>query len=429
MSTLVSRDAIMARRVPQIDGLRAMGMLMVYFFHIWEFGGSPTWKVSVLGMQTNLIGFLRNFGAGVDLFMVISGFCLFWPLCKSTDALQTWDCGRYFRHRVRRIVPPYYAAIGYTVLAPVLLVAIYRVLKIPANWQPVPSAWQLFTHFLFIHALFPSTWNGVTGAFWSLSLEAQFYVIFPLAVFGFRRSGVKVIWWMIVASVLARTVADVAIPSTAWSFIFSLSAAGRWMEFGFGMLTALAVAKHWREDRASSAWAGTAQIGGALVLYALAVEKVAPRVLSSVPVCELLLSAAFSLLIFALCTSRTPLVKVFGNRVSAWLGGISYSLYLVHQPTAWYLSEFFKKELHLRGSADLCLLATVGLAVVIGVAYPFYLIFEKPGLTMKPSRKKSEPATAGTLLTRKTEEPTVVSPFGGPDARCTAIQRLSAGSH
>ena len=417
----------MARRVPQIDGLRAMGMLMVYFFHIWEFGGSPAWKVSVLGWHANLIGFLRNFGTGVDLFMVISGFCLFWPLCKSAEALETWDCGKYFRHRVRRIVPPYYAAIGYAVLVPVVLVAIYRCLKIPANWQPVPSAWQFFTHFLFIHALFPSTWNGITGAFWSLSLEAQFYLIFPLAVFGFRRWGVKVIWWMIVASVLARIVAGAVIPSAAWRFVFSISSLGRWMEFGFGMVAALAVAKHWREDRANSAVAGTAQVGGALVLYIAAVDT--SHIFMNVPVYEVLLSAAFALLIFALCTSRTPLVKLFGNRVSAWLGGISYSLYLIHQPTAWYLSEFFKKELHMRGTADLWLLATVGLAVVIGVAYSFYLIFEKPGLSIKPSRKKPEPASAGVLPARKIEEPTLGSPFGGPDARCTPIRGLPANSH
>jgi len=420
----------MARRVPQIDGLRALGMLMVYFFHIWEFGGSPTWKVSLLGRQANVIGFLRNFGTGVDLFMVISGFCLFWPLCKSAGALSGWDCGRYFRHRVRRIVPPYYAAIGYTVLLPVLLVTIFRSMNLAANWQPVPSAWQLFTHFLFIHALFPSTWNGITGAFWSLSLEAQFYVIFPLAVFGFRRSGVKVIWWMIVASVVARIVAGAVIPSPMWRFVFSISCLGRWMEFGFGMLTALAVARHWREDRANAngALAGTAQVAVALGLYIVGVNCTGTGSLGNVPLYEVLLSMAFSLLIFAVCTSRTPVAKVIGNPVSAWLGGISYSLYLVHQPTAWYLSEFFKKELHLRGTADFILLATVGLAVVIGVAYPFFVIFEKPGLSMNPLRKELEETPAGAVPNRREGEATVGSPFGGADSHCTAIRGLSASS-
>ena len=427
MSTLASRDSMMARRVPQIDGLRAMGMLMVYFFHIWEFDGSPTWKVSLLGRQTDIIGFLRNFGSGVDLFMVISGFCLFWPLCKSADAMCSWDGRKYFQHRVRRIVPPYYAAIGYTILLPILLVAIYRSLDLAANWQPIPSAWQLFTHFLFIHALIPGTWNGITGAFWSLSLEAQFYLIFPLAVFGFRRAGAKVIWWMIVASVLSRIVAGWVIPSKAWSFIFSISFMGRWMEFGFGMLTALAVANHWRKDRPNSA--GAAQVGVALVLYILAVNSTDPRVFFNVPVYEILLSIAFALLIFAICTSSTPLAKLFGNPVSAWLGGISYSLYLIHQPTAWYLSEFLKKELHIRGPAELWLLATVGLAIVIGVAYPFYLMFEKPCLTLNPSRKNHGATSPGLIPARKLEDAAVSSRFGGADSRSAAIRGIPVSTN
>jgi peptidoglycan/LPS O-acetylase OafA/YrhL len=156
------------------------------------------------------------------------------------------------------------------------------------------------------------------------------------------------------------------------------------------MLTALAVAKYWREGKSNGALAGTMQVAGALVLYIMAVYWAAPRPSSNVPVYELFLSAAFALLIFALCTSRTPLARLFGSPVATWLGGISYSIYLIHQPTAWYLSEFFKKKLHLSGPADMCLLATAGLAVVVGVAYPFYLMFEKPALS-KPTLTEAEP--------------------------------------
>jgi peptidoglycan/LPS O-acetylase OafA/YrhL len=381
-----------ARRVPQIDGLRALGMLMVYGFHVWEFGGAPEWRVALFGRETNLIGFLRNFGTGVDLFMVISGFCLFWPLCKSPETLRTWDWRQYFQHRARRIIPPYYAAIGYAVFLPMLLVTLFHLLKIAANWQPIPSAWELFTHFLFIHSMFPDTWNGITGAFWSLGLEAQFYVLFPLALFGYRRAGIKAIWLMILTSVLVRIFVTAAIPSENWRFILSISSLGRWMEFGFGMFAALAVAKYRREERTQSAGAGTAQVAGSLVLYIMAVYCAAPRPTSDVPYYEILLSAAFALLIFALCTSRTPFAGLFGCRVATWLGGISYSIYLIHQPTAWYLSEFFKKKLHVSGPVDLCLLVTAGLVVVIAIGYPFYLVFEKPALSRRAGKE-----TAGTV--------------------------------
>jgi peptidoglycan/LPS O-acetylase OafA/YrhL len=389
MKSTAPSAPITARRVPQIDGLRALGMLMVFLFHSWEFGGTPVWHVTVLGRETNMLGFLSNFGTGVDLFMVISGFCLFWPLCKSTEALRTWEWRPYFKHRIRRIVPPYYAAIGYAVLLPMVLVVLFRSMKIAANWQPIPSAWQLFTHLLFIHSMFPGTWNGITGAFWSLGLEAQFYVLFPLAVFGYRRGGVKVIWWMIAASVFIRIVGAAVIPSFNWRFVLSISCFGRWMEFGAGMLTALAVAKDWREERTHGALTGAAQVAGAFVLYVLATVWATPSVVSRVPIYEVLLSTCFALLILALCTSRTPVARFAGSPVAVWLGGISYSIYLIHQPTAWYLSEFLKKKLHLGGIADLCLLATVGFAVVVAVGYPFFLVFEKPGTTNR-FRKKND---------------------------------------
>jgi peptidoglycan/LPS O-acetylase OafA/YrhL len=381
-----------ARRVPQIDGLRALGMLMVYLFHVREFTGATQckWQPALLGGHTDLLRCVGSFGNGVDLFMVISGFCLFWPLC-SPGAIERWDLAQYFRRRVRRIVPPYYAAIGYTILVPVLLVALYRLLGRPANWQPIPGAWQLFTHFLFIHALFPSTWNGITGAFWSLSLEAQFYVLFPLAVFAYRRFGAKAIWYTILASVAFRVVVSLAGSSANMiPFILALSSPGRWMEFGFGMLTALYVSRHsLGKDHLASPAAGTLQIVAAAAIYAIATFLPSMSRYSSMPLYEVLLSVAFSLLIIALSTSHTPLARLFTNPVANWLGGISYSLYLLHQPTAWYLSEFLKKQLHIHGLHAFWLLATAGFLVVLAVSYPFYLIFERPGLRRNDPAKKS----------------------------------------
>lgn len=380
------------RRVPQIDGLRALGMLMVYFFHSWQFGGSPTFHVKLFGGDTNLYGFLQYLGTGVDLFMVISGFCLFWPLCKSADTLRTWDWRVYLNRRIRRIVPPYYAAIGYAVILPVLLVALFKGLKVHANWQPVPSTWQLFTHFLFIHSLLPSTWDGITGSFWSLGLEAQFYAIFPLAVFGFRRAGMKAIWAMIIGSIIFRIVIVLAGVAPLWQFIWSLSLLGRGMEFGVGMLTALAVARFWRESRINGAMAGTLQIAGAVALYIVAEGSPLAALLPFIPVHEIVLSMSFALFVFALCTSPTPLSRLFRNPVLDWLGGISYSIYLIHQPTAWYFSEFLKKVMHVQGPANFYLLATAGFATVVAIAYPFFLVFEKPGLTMNRPRKKRDEA-------------------------------------
>ena len=197
-------------RIPAIDGLRALACMMVYGYHVWQFGYSPSLVVPVFGHPVNLLGMFPAFPAGVDLFMVLSGFCLFWPLCKSHEALENWDWREYAWRRVRRIVPPYYAAILYTIVLPMVLVALFRLLRLEANWQPVPSARQILTHIFFIHTLFPDTWKGITGAFWSLGLEAQFYLIFPLVVFAFRQWKLAVLAVMVASSIIYRIIATQA---------------------------------------------------------------------------------------------------------------------------------------------------------------------------------------------------------------------------
>ena len=152
-------------RIPAIDGLRALAMLMVFTFHVWEFGGSPSRVVSLAGLPMDLYALVHKFELGVDLFMVLSGFCLFLPLCKSDRALWDWDWRNYARRRIRRIVPPYYAAIAYTVFLPVVLVALFRVLHLEANWQPFPPLYQVITHALFVHTLTKGTWGEINGSF------------------------------------------------------------------------------------------------------------------------------------------------------------------------------------------------------------------------------------------------------------------------
>src|ERR1700722_5741651 len=72
-----------AARISSIDGLRALAMFMVFTFHVWEFGDNPPLTAHVAGTTFSLGHLLGSFPAGVDLFMVLSGFCLFWPLVKS----------------------------------------------------------------------------------------------------------------------------------------------------------------------------------------------------------------------------------------------------------------------------------------------------------------------------------------------------------
>src|SRR3712207_1610977 len=93
-----------ATRLAFIDGLRGLAMLMVLQFHCWAFGGQ--WKIDIpLGNQAVDIASLSRLGsAGVSLFLVLSGFCLYWPMVKGSGRAQI-TLKQFALKRCRRILP------------------------------------------------------------------------------------------------------------------------------------------------------------------------------------------------------------------------------------------------------------------------------------------------------------------------------------
>jgi peptidoglycan/LPS O-acetylase OafA/YrhL len=359
-------------RLAEIDGMRALAILMIFTYHVWLFSDSP--GLGGIGRVIN------EFAAGVDLFMVLSGFCLFWPVCKTADGLRRWSCRDYARRRARRIIPPYYAAIAYVTVLPFVLVMIYRAFGQHGQWQTSPGIWQLATHLLFIHTLFPSTWNGIQGAFWSLGLEAEFYVMFPFIVMGYRKLGIAVVWPVVVASLLYRVAAASLLKHSEWTtrFLASIFFMGRWMEFAAGMLVAWIVARM-QQRRLWSAWTGTALLLFSAMIYVVGAAGFI-RYFQILPVREILLATAFGLLIVTLCVTRTHARPLFANRITVGLGFISYSVFLIHQTTVYYLGELLKKVMHLGGPSRFACVMTGGLPLIVAVSYVFFRLFEKPFL-------------------------------------------------
>ena len=118
-------------RILAIDGLRAAAFLMVFAFHSWEFGDSPALRLGPI----HLGQYIGRFYSGVDLFMGISGFCLMWPLVSKPKILSSWSWRDFAARRIRRIVPPYYAAIALLTILPTFLVILFHVMGKPAKWQ------------------------------------------------------------------------------------------------------------------------------------------------------------------------------------------------------------------------------------------------------------------------------------------------------
>ncbi len=379
-----------AGRIDALDGMRALAMLMVFWFHAWEFSGRPSLPLQFFGYTFDFAHHLRE-NTRVDFFVVLSGFCLFLPIAKRPERAGAFDAVAFYWQRVRRIVPAYYAALAFAALLPAVLVIATRALGIPARWQELPSLWDLVSHLLFIHTLFPSTWDSVNGSLWTMGLEAQFYLVFPVLVWGLHKWGRRFAVGVILASFVYRIAASLLTAEADWTtqFLFTAFFMGRIAQFLFGVAVAWHVCRLHRTGVVLGGWAGAALVALGCMAYALAVMPL-PGFLAMFPLRNTLLGVAFSLMIAGVVSSRTPLRKVFENRVIAFLGTISYSLFLLHQPTAWYLSEFAHKYLHLDGAWRFAFLITAGFGVVALIAYPFFLLFEKPFMRRKSSGSQQE---------------------------------------
>jgi peptidoglycan/LPS O-acetylase OafA/YrhL len=213
----------------------------------------------------------------------------------------------------------------------------------------------------------------------------QFYIVFPLLVAGFTKYGIRIVLPMIALSVLYRMIVSWLLrdPMSTAAVLFNITFLGRWMEFAAGMWAAWIVGRRIGSTRGRGAANGMLAV--AIALYALGVSEVVTAI-TSVPLRELLLSAAFGILCIGLCTAPSLLRRLFECRPMLFLGLISYSVYLLHQNVVWYFSEGLKKFALLGDVFRFALLCTVGLAFIVGVSYLFFRAFEKPFLKNRRMR-------------------------------------------
>lgn len=257
------------QRVHSVDGLRALAFLLVFAFHTWEFAGHPYVPVvsAVVSQNTR-----------PDFFVVLTGFVLFLPFARERTRAERFLPRPYLRRRLRRIVLPYYVALLLAILLPQTLVVLVRVAGMDASWQPVPSLGDTVTHLTFTHMFFPEYWMGINGSLWTMSLEMQLYLLFPLLILAWRRFGMTGLWWALGISLVYRLVAGLMVAGHEFpvEFLVAATAIGRLMEFLAGMLASLLVFR-WRDRlRGRGPWALVAVVGG----YPIAVQGCRPGSLS-----------------------------------------------------------------------------------------------------------------------------------------------------
>ena len=169
----------MVRRVPYLDGLRAMAILSVVLYHAVRHNPS-------LGAHPySPWGFVLRQGHGVELFFVLSGFCLAYPALARLhyDGITTVDLARFSVRRFIRIMPPFWIAL--CVLWALLALQLHFHLHPSGSMPEHAVAWPKLAEQAMLFNLRPVWLNG---SFWTLPIEAHWYLLFPVLLWVWTRS-------------------------------------------------------------------------------------------------------------------------------------------------------------------------------------------------------------------------------------------------
>jgi peptidoglycan/LPS O-acetylase OafA/YrhL len=333
--------------------LRGVAILLVLAIHI-PHGAPGGWREN----PWLLPSFLADFGyMGVPLFIVISGFCIHRnaAVARAGGDAYRFDWLAFWKRRFIRLYPPYVAAIAFSLAA--------------AFWwhhrfaQPKGFlGWDLGTHLLLVHNLtyeFPTSLGN--GAFWSLGTEEQLYALYFVLIAMMSRFA-SYTWLALVAAItIAWRVLTPFIPEQGFDLgPFHL---GQWFQWPLHYwlhwtLGAFAV-DAWMGNRTLPAWSCSLALAFALLAAGMLVNSntfeflaktslhpqwmrdADPALLAAASnVGELVaLLGFFCLLNWSLRAPDAPALLQSPADALAWVGRISYSLYLVHIPVIYILEE------------------------------------------------------------------------------------------
>lgn len=352
---------------PDIQALRAMAVGLVVLNHLWP------------NRMTG--GFV-----GVDVFFVISGYLITSHLAKEMFATSGLSFSRFYARRIKRLLPAAFIVLGVGTVAVAL-------------WVPY-SEWVRTAREVMMSALYVENWslasqsvdysalnNQATIAqhYWSLSVEEQFYFLWPLGLYGLYRLGQRIgaprqtLVIGVAAAGMASLIFSVVLTATNPNPAYFVTPVRVW-EFAAGGLLALAAPRIVLPQFARSALAliGWATIAVSSLIYSPDTEF--PGWTALLPVL-----GTMAVIAGGLGKSRVPLEPVVAWKPIQLVGDVSYSIYLWHWSmivVAPYLLGVPLNSWHKLGIAALCLpLAWLTKVLVEDHGHDWKILGRRPAAT------------------------------------------------
>jgi peptidoglycan/LPS O-acetylase OafA/YrhL len=395
---LIKVDGPKLGHIPAFDGLRGLFVVQVVLYHAL------------------VSDFLKGTPIVIDWFFVASGFLITSLLLDERSATGTTNLRRFYQRRALRLFPAMYLMIAFATV--ILIVAVNTVPEANeqlGSWWIEPLAAATYCYYI-VAAFVPGTIDGVLGHTWSLTVEEQFYFIWPLvflaAMRAKRRSGDlkliigSVLFIVIVMGTRVWFQSDIVelTPDGAvftdeddptWQGIVYRLASARPDMIVYGCLLAFvnrAVPRPLTEQ-----WRRGIAIGGALgwigfVVFLALGNRVPGFELFGGPVYQVCLLLLAPMILDTYLRPDSLTSRMASHRLWRWLGVRSYGIYLWHIPV---LYPFLAAMDGVFGVRRLILgLIASALGILAGIAS--YRFIEQPFLRIKDQRYQRPQDTAAT---------------------------------
>jgi peptidoglycan/LPS O-acetylase OafA/YrhL len=352
---------------PELDVLRFFAFLGVFIFHaaprtmdFYNAAGTPPWL-------SNLLNSIFGAGAyGVDLFFALSAYLITSLLLRERAATGALDLRGFYVRRILRIWPLYLAFVAFAALATTV---------IPEQHLPV--------RYVVGYSLLAGNWTyvfyGLPASFaiplWTVSIEEQFYLAWPLAL---RKATIQT---------MAAIAVGLLVVANMWRIGLAISGAPvEAMEYNtftrldpiaLGILIALSSHKLSAVSRRGRVALLCGGIASWIAAYGFSVASVAPKISTwQLAIAHPLTALASVAILLSAMGSQHPL---FSNKPLLYLGKISYGLYVLHEFAHFCAARF------IRASTPRTVIAqsVIGLALTILLAAVSYRWLESPFLRLK----------------------------------------------